>query len=273
MNDIKLIAIDMDGTLLNSKNQLTDRTFNAINKAQEKGVKVVIATGRVLKSALHYSKELNLDSYVSACNGAIVVDEFSTPVLKKPIGKGDLEKVMELGHSLGIYFHFYNEDTFFTKTLVQEVIDYYTPTTEKFQSQAIGVEIYDNISDIVSIGDLSIYKFLFIDNDKDKLKILREKLVDMDTIDISSSWNNNIEVMAKGASKGNSIEYLCNEFGINRSQVMAIGDNENDLSMIQYAGFGVAMENGEDVVKKAAKYITASNEEDGVAKVIEKFVL
>lgn len=273
MNDIKLIAIDMDGTLLNSKNQLTKRTYEAISQAQDKGVKVVIATGRVLKSALHYSQELNLNSYVSACNGAIVVDDKNTPILEKPICLNDMEKIMELGHNLGIYFHFYNEDTFFTKTVVQEVIDYYTPTTKKFKSQSIGIKVYDKIQEILSQENLSVYKFLFIDNNKDKLNLLRDKLKVINGIDLSSSWNNNIEVMARGASKGSSIEYLCNELGINRHQVMAIGDNENDLSMIRFAGFGVAMDNGEDIVKKASKYITASNEEDGVAKVIEKFVL
>jgi len=271
--DIKLIAIDMDGTLLNKNNKLTQRTHDAVKKAQEKGVRVVIATGRVLKSALHYSDELKLNSYVSACNGAIVVDETKKIVLRKPINIIDVKKVMEIGHELGIYFHFYNEDTFFTKTVVQEVIDYYNPTTSKFQSQDVGIRIYQQSDEVTSIKDLFVYKFLFIDNNKDKLDKLKLQLRRIKGIDLSSSWNNNIEVMQKGASKGSSIEFLCKEFGIDKSQVMAIGDNENDLSMIKFAGFGVAMENGEECIKQAAKYITSSNEEDGVAKVIEKFIL
>ena len=270
---IKMIAIDMDGTLLNRTNQLTERTRSTINRAKEKGIEVVIATGRVMKSAVHYSQELGLESYIAACNGAIVVDSQSRTIIDRPISKLDIGRVMDTGHKLGMYFHFYNEDTFFTKTYVKEIVDYYTPTTERFKGQAINIKLYDSDESITKDENLKIYKFLFIDKDQNKLKQLKEILVSIDTIELSKSWIDNLEVMDKGVSKGSAVKLLCSKLGIDPQEVMAIGDNENDLSMIKFAGIGVAMGNAEKIVKDSADYITGSNDEDGVAEAIEKFAI
>jgi len=92
-------------------------------------------------------------------------------------------------------------------------------------------------------------------------------------VELSKSWRDNLEVMDKGVSKGSAVKLLCERLGINSDEVMAIGDNENDLSMIKFAGVGVAMGNAEDMVKEQADFITSSNDEDGVALAIEKYVL
>ncbi|HCO18162.1 MAG TPA: Cof-type HAD-IIB family hydrolase [Tissierellales bacterium] len=269
---IKLIAIDMDGTLLNRQNLLTRRTREAIEMAKNKEIEVVIATGRVLKSAVHYSKELGLESYIAASNGAVVVDKDLNKVIDRPISRRDIERVMKAGHEMGIYFHFYNEDTFFTRTYVKEIVDYYTPTTEKLKGQSIDIRLYNSPEDIVNNEQLKIYKFLFIDKDQDKLIQLRKNLESLESVELSKSWRDNLEVMDRGVSKGSAVKLLCERLGITADEVMAIGDNENDLSMIKFAGVGVAMGNAEDIVKEQADFITSSNEEDGVALAIEKYV-
>lgn len=270
---IKLIAIDMDGTLLNNQNLLTKRTREAIEMAKKKEIEVIIATGRVLKSAVHYSKELGLESYIAACNGAVVVDKDLNKVIDRPISRKDIKRVMETGNQMGIYFHFYNEDTFFTRTYVKEIVDYYTPTTERLKGQSIDIKLYSSPEDIINNEQLKIYKFLFIDKDQDKLIQLRKNLEELESVELSKSWRDNLEVMDKGVSKGSAVKLLSERLGIKADEVMAIGDNENDISMIKFAGVGVAMGNAEDIVKEQADFVTSSNDEDGAALAIEKYVL
>ncbi|HZH93037.1 MAG TPA: Cof-type HAD-IIB family hydrolase [Tissierellaceae bacterium] len=271
--EIKLIAIDMDGTLLDSNNGLSERTRRAIEMAKEKDVEVVLATGRVLKSALHYAEMLNLDSYIAACNGAIIVDRQGKDVYRKPIDKKKLEKIMEIGHNMSVYFHFYNEDTFFTRTYVKEIVEYYSSSKGKFTGQSIDVDIYESTEDILNRRDLDIFKFLFIDNNSDKLQQLRDSLHSVDGISVSKSWANNLEVMEEGASKNKSLDHLCKLMNISLENTMAIGDNENDLSMLQIAGLSVGMGNGARSVLDQVDFVTEDNDNDGVAKAIERFVL
>lgn len=266
--EYKLIAIDMDGTLLNSKNMITERTINAIEKAEEKGVQIVLSTGRLLSSARYFSDKLGLKNPVLACNGAIIIDKNREIIYSKSLEKQVANKVMDLGKKYNVYFHFYNEECLFTNQYVKEVVDYYSDKDQK-----IDIRIYNKDSEILEDKNLNIYKFLFIDNDFEKLAKLKEELLSVDRINISKSWENNLEVMDLEASKGLGLEYICNGLSISRDQVIAIGDSDNDLSMINFAGLGVSMGNGNEMVRNNADYITSTNDEDGVAKVIEKFIL
>ena len=266
--DYKLIAIDMDGTLLNSKKEISNRTYNAIQKAKDKGIHIVLATGRLLKSAQFVSENLKLSNHIIACNGAIIIDGSKSVFFSKPMDLNVVEKVMALGKKFNAYYHFYDEGCLYSNTYVKEIVDYYSSRDQK-----IDIKIFKNDMEILNNKKLNIYKFLFIDNDLQKLESLREELTHVDKINVSKSWSNNLEVMDTEASKGLGLKFLCNELNISPEHVIAIGDNENDISMIKFAGLGVAMGNGEEVVKKQSDYITSSNDEDGVAKVIEKFIL
>ena len=121
--------------------------------------------------------------------------------------------------------------------------------------------------------ELNIYKFVFIEDDKDKLLDFREKLKSIEKINISSSWSNNIEVMDESVSKGSGLKHLCKSLNIDRSQVVAIGDNENDISMFEMSGLAIAMENGDEIAKKHSHVVTDTNDQNGVAKAIEEYVL
>lgn len=269
----KLIAIDMDGTLLNSNNEVSDRTRQALKRAMEQGVHVVLATGRLLKSALLYAENLELNNYIVACNGAVIADEFNDIVYKRYIDKNTAVEVMKLAKECGIYYHFYNEYDFYSNIYVEEVVNFYNSSASMFGKPGININIFDKVDDILNNHDINVYKFMFIDDNMNKLSNFKKELNRFNDISMSTSWRNNLEIMSKEVSKGNGIKYLCEKLGIIPEEVITIGDNENDLSMISFAGLGVAMGNGEDIVKKNAKYITATNNEDGVAKVIEKFIL
>ncbi|MDR7855712.1 Cof-type HAD-IIB family hydrolase [Tissierella sp.] len=266
----KLIAIDMDGTLLNSNNEVSERSRRAIEMAKEKGVHIVISTGRILKSALFYSNALKLNNPIIASNGAIIVDESANIIYKKPIEKDLVKQIVNIAREKNIYYHFYDESRFYSHLKVEEVLAFYSEGNGKLN---IDMTVFEDVEEILQIKDINIYKFLFVDNDRDKLNNLRMELNKLEKIGTSSSWNNNIEAMGLNVSKGEALKELCNRLNIKPDEVIAIGDSENDLSMLKFAKLGVAMGNGDENIKKQADYITDSNNEDGVAKVIEKFAL
>lgn len=266
----KLVAIDMDGTLLNSENEVSKKTREALIKAKEQGVQIVLSTGRILKSALYYSESLGLKNPIVASNGAIVVDEDSNIIFKKPIEHNLVKEIVNVALENDIYYHFYDESKFYSHVMVEEVLQYYN---EGNNGMTIDMEVYNNIDEFINKKNINVYKFLFIDEDKEKLQNVRSRFNKMGNIDTTSSWSNNIEVMGQNVSKGKGLRELCKKINISPEEVISIGDSENDLSMFKFAGLAVAMGNGDNSIKEKADYITNTNDEDGVAKVIEKFVL
>ncbi len=271
--DYKLVAIDMDGTLLNSNNEVSERTKIALQMANDKGVNVVLATGRILKSALQFRRDLNINNPIVACNGAIIINEDEEIIYKRPLDRSIIENILDLGKQNNIYYHFYDEYSLYSNNFVEEVISFYNNTAAKLNGSDLVINIFKEKEEILTRNDLNILKFIFIDNDLKKLIDVRKQLDDMGVLSVSSSWDNNIEVMGKGVSKGEALTYLCKQLNIDHTQVISIGDNENDLSMLDFAGLGVAMGNSKDDIKKASDYITSTNDDEGVAKVIEKFIL
>ncbi len=267
----KLIALDMDGTLLNSDNQVSTRTKEAILKANDKGAHVVLATGRILTSAIKYASKIDLKRPIISSNGAIIIDENEDIIYKKEIDNYAIEAIAELADRNNLYYHFYTEDSFYSNQYVRDIVEFYNPIGVK-DEEKVQFNLYKDIKDIID-KKINIYKFIFIDNDREKLYKLRGELKEIDNINISSSWFNNIEIMEKKVSKGNSLKFLCDRLNIPRESVIAVGDNENDISMIDFAGLGVAMENANEKAKTRADIITSTNDKDGVAEIIEKYIL
>lgn len=269
----KLVAIDMDGTLLNSNNEISKRTRKAIEDATKQGVHIVLATGRILKSAEHYARNIDLNSYILACNGAIIMNESRDIIYNQPMNLEIAKRVMELGTELGIYYHFYDRSKFYSNIYIKEIANYYNTSTLKLKGQSIDIDIFDDHNELLNRENFEVYKFLFIDDAKEKLALLRQELSTFKEINVSSSWDNNLEIMDNKVSKGMGLEFLSKKLNINPKEIIAIGDNENDLSMIQFAGLGVAMDNGDEAIKSQADIVTRTNDEDGVARIIEKYIL
>lgn len=270
MMKYKLIAIDMDGTLLNSENKVSNRTKDAIVKAKDRGVHVVLATGRILKSAKSYSKKLNLANPIVASNGGIMIDEYSNVIYKNPLDKKSIKEIVKLAGQSNVYCHLYDETKFYSSEKVEDVLAFYS---EGDENMSIELELFKNIDDLLNVEDLNIYKLIFIDNDIEKLQDFRKKISTVENINISSSWANNVEAMGLNVSKGEAIKKLAESLDLELCEVMAIGDSENDLSMLDIAGLSVAMGNGADSIKDKVDFVTDTNDNDGVAKAIEKFIL
>jgi Cof subfamily protein (haloacid dehalogenase superfamily) len=270
----KLIAIDMDGTLLNSKNEISAMNRKAIKKANDMGIKIVLSTGRIFSSAIYYAKLLNINTPIISCNGAYVYEYYNSRLLyDNPIDPKNCIDVIRMAEENNMYYHFYNKDTFFANELNHTVLKYYRWNEDKRDRDRINIRIEENPIKIIEEENPNVYKFVFVDDNKDKITCFRKKLCTNKNIEVASSWWNNVEVMNREVSKGKALEEVCSLFGIKRDEVVAIGDNENDISMLKFAGLSIAMDNGEQIAKDVADFVTDSNDEDGVGKVIEKLIL
>ncbi|WP_130807537.1 Cof-type HAD-IIB family hydrolase [Senegalia massiliensis] len=270
----KLIAIDMDGTLLNNEEKVSERNKEAIMEATKKGVQVVVSTGRIFSSAIYFAKLIKVVTPIIACNGAYVSEYHrDNIILENPIKNKDLKNIIETLEKNNLYYHFYDNENFYTKDLEYNSLKYYEWNKKQDEENKINIQIVENPLSFVEKEDIKVYKIVVMDNDMERIQNARIELSENKEIEVVSSWHGSLDIMYKGVSKGKALKQLCNLYDISREEVIAIGDNENDLSMLEYAGTSVAMENGIDIVKEYATHVTDTNDNDGVAKIIEKLVL
>ncbi|MCX8130394.1 MAG: Cof-type HAD-IIB family hydrolase [Clostridia bacterium] len=270
----KLIAIDLDGTLLNSNKQISQKNITYIKYAIDRGIKVIICSGRIFAGARIFAKQMSIAEPLIACNGAIIKDMNSEEVLYyNSMNIGDCLNVIDMCHAENVYFHIYIGDTMYTEKLEFSSLFYWNKNKELSEDEKVDIKLVGNIERIVENCKAPVSKFVVISEDLKQLKRIREKVCTLDTIEVVSSNYNNFEVMNNGVNKANALKFLAGKMGIKREEIVAIGDNENDYSMIEYAGFGVAMENAEEKIKSIADFITLSNDQDGVAHIIKKIVL
>ena len=265
----RLLVLDIDGTLTNNKKEITPNTKAAIKKAQEKGVKIVIATGRPTKGAKKVAKELNLfetGGYILSFNGGRITDcKTGEVIFQRVLEKEDVAKIYEIAKENKIVMITYEGDT----VLMEVENDEYANLEARLNEME--TKLVDSIVDYV---DFPVNKCLMT-GDGDYLAGVEQKALAKyrDDYSIFRSEAFFLEFMPKGVDKAKSLERLLEYLGCEREEMIACGDGFNDASMIQYAGLGVAMENAKEQVKEVADFITKSNEEDGVAYVIERFIL
>ncbi|QXM05695.1 Cof-type HAD-IIB family hydrolase [Crassaminicella indica] len=270
----KLVVSDMDGTLLNSENEVSEGNKRAFKDLLDNDIHVAIATGRIYTSARVYAKHLGIVTPVIACNGAIVRNLKNDEIIyESHIDKEDCLKVLEVAKKYDVYFHFYTANTFYTERLAHSSLKYSEWNKTLKEEDRIDIRIIDNAYKHIERSKENIYKIQMISDDQALLSNVRKELEALGTIEICKSWHNNIEIMNKGVSKGNALHQLAQSLGIKREEIISFGDNENDISMLTYAGLGVAMGNAEEFVKSSADYVTDTNDKDGVAKALRKFVL
>jgi Cof subfamily protein (haloacid dehalogenase superfamily) len=247
----------------------------ALRLASSMGVKVVISTGRIFTSARAYGEMLGVNTPIIASNGAYIREKDRDEVIyAKPLGENNIRKVVELSKKYNIYCHLFAWDTIYTEKLIYASANYYKWNKMLPEDKQVKIEIVepDRWDSIIKENSENMLKALITDQDFEKVLSMRSELSSLD-VEIASSFNNNFEVMNRGVSKGNAAAFLAGCFNISRDEIICIGDNENDISMIEYAGMGIAMENGTDEAKKAAQFVTRSNNDNGVAYAIEKFIL
>lgn len=270
----KLLCTDMDGTLLNDKKEISERNLKAITEAHEKGVKIIVCTGRMFVSADFYSDLLGVKTPVIASNGAYIREKDRNEIIYKGLlGKENSLKVLKVCKKYGIYPNFHTYNTLFTEKIIYSSASYAKLNDLLPEGKKVTITLVEDWEEVFNKHEDEILKCTAVDKDGEKIYRAKEELSQQHTLEVVSSFENNFEAMSKGVSKGRAVEILAKYYNIPREEIICVGDNENDVSMIKFAGLGVAMDNGEECAKKAASYITTSNNDDGVAEIIEKFIL
>lgn len=271
---IKMIGLDLDGTVLTEKKELTDRTKAAISKALAQGVVVLVATGRPWRGVPEELRDFPGMRYALTSNGARIIDTVEGRVIEEHLLSPRLaQKVLEICGKYDTLQEVYFDGQGYAPADQMAVVERYhkNPSMcEYMRKTRIPVE---DIGVLVKKENRGLDKVQALFADMDERELAWRELEAEEGLELVGSLRYNIEINAAGVNKGKGLVNLGRMLGIRREEIMACGDGDNDIVMLKEAGFGVAMANGEDKVKEAADYITLSNEEDGVADVIEKYVL
>jgi Cof subfamily protein (haloacid dehalogenase superfamily) len=271
---IKLVGIDFDGTLLNSKKEISKKNKEAIKKVIDKNVIVSIFTGRNYTSAIKYIQELELDVVCVFQNGALIIKPLSKEIVdKNTLSKDKALQVCKFLKSEGIEFAIFTDffespDMIITKKIVSSN---YAPYFKNNSWRSKTVEdVYKYLKnlqkdEIVQIAFVSDYKFI------QKIKEKFKEVSIITSTEINGEYFT--EVFGKNVGKEKALEHLEKYYNISPQETMFIGDGFNDLEIIKKVKYGVAMGNAKDEIKKFAKYVTLENDSDGVAHILQKLVL
>ena len=269
---IKLIASDLDGTLMAPDHiTVTERTFNALRAAHERGVKLAIATGRTLGFTGNVTEQLPFTDYVIYSNGAAVYDRNQSKVIyKNHISPEITEDILSLLSSMKLYYNCYVDGKIYVqrdkvqyyknRSLPQEFLDLFVACS--VECEDMHSTLRGQSAEIIAMYSLSAEQ--------------ERRLTDrfrLHGLHVTSSLEGELEVTAPSVNKGTAIAGLCEAAGFSKNEVMCFGDALNDLEMLAFAEHSVAMGNAAQECKKAARHITATNAEDGVARAVEELVL
>lgn len=271
MKNVKLIALDMDGTLLMSDHwTVPQRNIDAIRKAHDEGIHVCICTGRMLEDASDFCRRLGLPCMLIACNGTRAADGLlpnAQVFYQKEFEQSDAQAALDILMPTGMMINVFEDGLVSTRL---------GPDKEAYHLVKRGlVEAAYGEDRVRAAADRGIMKIFAQvgEKDTDKLEaargLLRERLPHLQ---VTSSGPRNIEIMPPTAGKGTALSAMAKYLGYTRENVMAVGDAHNDLSMLEYAAHSVAMGNALEEIKRVCRYETASNDECGVACIIERVI-
>lgn len=274
MKKIKLVAVDMDGTLLNSEKHCSKRTIEALKKAQDQGVIILPATGRAINGLPQELKDLGV-RYGIFCNGATCYDRQEEKVLvANHFSVDEVITLLQLCEKYDATHDIYaGGKGYCEKRYLDHIEEYVTEKPIQKLVKNTREAIDGSLTDFIIQNNISVEKINMFFKDLEEREVARKELAQTGMAEPVSSLTNNLETGRAGCSKGVALEQLIPVLGLTREEVMACGDANNDLTMLKAAGFAVAMGNATEQVKESADYITDTNDEDGVAKAIEKFVL
>ena len=266
----KTLVLDLDGTLTNSEKKVSKKTKSAIMNIQEMGIRVILASGRSDYGMNHIAKELELakyKNYMISFNGSRIRDLYNDKLLYEQ-NPSLYPEIFKLWREYGVNILTYNREI--NKMYTGDEKDIYAIIDAQINNYIPLVELKDFEKEL----DFPVAKFLFM-QDPIKLEWIEKDMQKRmgDKLDIYRSESCFLEVMPKGVNKGNALAKLSELAGLDPDEMIACGDSFNDMSMIKFAGLGVAMEEAVDELKEAADYIAKSNDDDGVVDVIEKFIV
>ena len=288
----KLVAIDLDGTLLNNYGVVTENTKKVIKEALKKDIYIILASGRPIDSIKTIANEIGANKYFIAGNGALIYDmQNQIPIYEKYMSKEKVLEIIKICEENSISYNIYTENTIITKALKYNVLYYHKENLKKEEKNRTNITLVNDVkSYIENLNDAKFLKITICDESKSVFQSILKKVSkvnNVDILDVSHMSRKLIkqgteeilieyfytEISLKDVDKWEAIKFLINKLNIDKSEVIAIGDNINDKKMIKEAGLGIAMKKSSPDVIEIANYITDRNNEEGVANAINRFIL
>ena len=288
----KLVAIDLDGTMLNSYGIVTQNTKEKIKKVIQKGTKVVIASGRPIDSIKAIAEEIGSKEYFIGGNGAIIYDIKKDEIIyEKFLNKQKVLEIIDLCEENSINYNVYTEKTILAKNLKFNVLYYYKENLKKPENKKTNIVIVENMKEYIkNLKEEKFLKVTICDENKFIFNAIGKKLKELSGIEILDVLHMSRKLIKQG-TQDIVIEYFYTEISlenvdkwiaiqeilklekIEKDEVITIGDNINDLKMLKNAGLGIAMKGSAPKVIENANYVTQGNNEEGVANALEKYIL
>ena len=288
----KLVVIDLDGTLLNRYGEITEKTKEVVTKCINKGIEIVLASGRPIDSIKAIAKELGINGYFIAGNGALVYDLKKDKIIyENYMKKEKVLEIIKICEENSIAYNVYTDKTILTTSLKFNVLYYYKENLKKEEDKKTNISVLNNVYDYVkNMKDGKFLKITICDESSSIFNSIIRKIKEISGIEVLEVAHMSrkmiqqgteeipveyfyTEISASDVDKWKAIEFLLEKLDLNTEDVMAIGDNVNDKRMIEKAGMGVAMKGSTPEIIKIANYVTDTNNNDGVAKVLETFLL
>lgn len=266
----RMVVTDLDGTLLNSQKQVSDANAKAIYKLKDQNITFVMATGRSDVMTKAYTKQLKNADIVIGCDGAVIRNIRTGEILyENHLSSETCHKTFEICKKYGLKYYVFAKDELVSDDPQNErflIHQKFNQTVE--EDEEIPMRIVDDLNEYVK--EHIIYKIVVSHNDKNYLDKVAEVVKKETDADAIRSGKKVLAVKAMGVSKAEAIKKLAQKLGIWIKDIIAFGDEVNDIEMLTLVGLGIAMENADDVVKEAADQIAGSNDQDGVGKELEK---
>ncbi len=286
----QLVAIDLDGTMLNSYGMVTENTKNTIKKVIENGAEVMIASGRPIDSIKAIAKEIGSENYFIAGNGALIYDIKNDKIIyEKYMSRSKVLEIIKICEENSISYNVYTDKAILATSLKYNVLYYYKENLKKEESKKTNINIVKDMYEYVkNMQEDKFLKITICDDNKTVFHSIMKKIKEIEEIEVLDVSHMSRKMIRQGTEeipieyyyteislanvdKWNAIEFLIKKLDIEKEEVMTIGDNINDKKMIENAGLGIAMKGSTPVVIKIADDVAESNNEEGVAKILQKY--
>lgn len=266
---IRILAIDIDGTLLNSNSALETKTIEALRELEEIGVRIVLNSGRVFSSVMYYANQISKNPVIIANNGAILGTDYDNTIKSYPLEDEVVSRLYNLSKENKLDFHFYDLDTYYSDTFNERKLKHLLKNPNVFGDYSVNLSISENPLKDLRDKNHKAYKFQIngVSEDDEIVKIIKNEF--NDKLYFTSSINGVVEMMTKNVSKLETLKEFARITGLKTSNIAAIGDGLNDYEMLSGSEISFAMGNGKDELKEIANYVVSDNDSGGIIEACE----
>ena len=266
---IKLFAMDLDGTSLDSNSILQEKTINALKKLDENGIKFVFTSGRATPSVRYLMESTGIDNPLVTNNGALAFINKENLIYQNPLKYEEVEELINFSQENKLFFQFYDLDTYYSNRMCPERFNHLEKDSTYGMNYQVNFSFSTRPLKELKLRKNSAFKFqIFLDkNDSNKLSTILEKVSEMGLYATTSSYGM-IEIMQKNVNKFNGLSEISYLLGISKEEMAAIGDQDNDIPMLENVGISFAMGNAIDKVKEISDFVVSTNDEFGLVDAI-----